>query len=200
VLYYERKLISEGYNLVIGVDEAGRGPLAGPVVACAVTLRKTAFKNRIDDSKKLSCRQREMAFEEIIRNSWFGFGIVSEKIIDSSNISVATQMAMQQAVSCLLRKVPGLSQLRGFIIVDGNMRLKFPLPYTSIIRGDGRSKTIASASILAKVMRDRIMSVYDRIYPQYGFIRHKGYPTVLHKQRIKEFGASFIHRMSFCAQ
>ncbi|MEW6101001.1 MAG: ribonuclease HII [Candidatus Omnitrophota bacterium] len=197
MLYYERKLKKKGFNIIIGVDEAGRGPLAGPVVAAAVALRKYNFKNRIDDSKKLSATLREKAFSEIIQNSSFGLGIVNERVIDEINILRATRVAMEQAISFLLAKLKNSGKRRLHIIVDGDVRLNACLPYTNIIRGDSRSKSIASASILAKVMRDRIMNLYDRVYPVYGFIRHKGYPTKEHRKALKRFGPCLIHRKSF---
>jgi ribonuclease HII len=198
VLYYERKLKKRGYDLIIGVDEAGRGPLAGPVVAAAVALRTTRFKNRIDDSKKLTFLIREKAFLEIINKSIFGIGIVNEKVIDHVNIREATRFAMERAIASLIDKLDSYKHKRIHIIVDGNINLNVDLPYTSIIKGDSRSKSIASASILAKVIRDRIMEFYDRLYPQYGFSQHKGYPTKKHRIALKRFGPSLIHRMSFC--
>lgn len=197
MLYYERKLKKRGYDLIIGVDEAGRGPLAGPVVAAAVTLRSRSFKNRIDDSKKLTALQREKAFFEIIQKSVFGVGIINEKIIDNLNILVATRRAMEAAVLTLVDKLKGIPNKRIHIIIDGNMGLDISLPFTTIIKGDAKSKTIACASIVAKVIRDRIMSLYDKLYPQYGFLQHKGYPTKQHRLLIKKFGPSTIHRKTF---
>jgi len=197
VLYYERKLKKKGYSLIIGVDEAGRGPLAGPVVAAAVALKTPRFRNRIDDSKKLTAPARERAFQEIILKSVFGIGIVDEKVIDRVNILVATRMAMQQAIASLIDKLTSSKRKRIHVIVDGNIALDIDLPYTKIIRGDSKSKSIASASILAKVTRDSIMDLYDSIYPQYGFIKHKGYPTQQHRAALKRFGPSLIHRKSF---
>ena len=197
MFYYERKLKKKGYDLIIGVDEAGRGPLAGPVVAAAVALKQTRFKNRIDDSKKLTSRAREKAFLEILDKSISGVGIVNEKIIDRINILEATRIAMEQAISSLLDKMGATGSRRLHVIVDGNVKLDIDLPYANIIRGDGKSKSIASASILAKVTRDRIMSLYDKVYPQYGFQKHKGYPTKNHKSALKKFGPSVIHRTSF---
>lgn len=197
MLYYERKFKKKGYNLIIGVDEAGRGPLAGPVVAAAVALRNLSFKNRIDDSKKLTSRQRENAFLEIINKSIFGIGMVNEKIIDDLNILVSTRIAMENAIQALIDKIKISPKRLTHILVDGNVRLNIKYPYTNIIRGDSKSKSIACASILAKVTRDRIMYLYDRIYPQYGFIQHKGYPTKMHKAAIKRFGPSLIHRTTF---
>ncbi|MFH0912788.1 MAG: ribonuclease HII [Candidatus Omnitrophota bacterium] len=197
MLYYERKLKKKGYNLIIGVDEAGRGPLAGPVVAAAVTLKTTAFRNHIDDSKKLTALQREKAFSEIIQKSVFGVGVINEKIIDNLNILVATRRAMEAAILALVDKLRNKPHKRIHIIIDGNMGLDIDLPSTSIIKGDAKSKSIACASIVAKVIRDRIMSFYDKMYPEYGFLQHKGYPTKEHRRLIKKFGPSGIHRKSF---
>lgn len=198
VFYYERKFKRLGFRSVIGVDEAGRGPLAGPVVAAAVLLKTSRFKNRVDDSKKLSPHQREEAFPEIVRNSIFGIGIISEKVIDEFNILEATRLAMENAVLKLIDKIKDSRKGRIQILVDGNVKLAIGMPYTNIIRGDSRSKSIAAASILAKVTRDRIMSVYDRVYPQYGFLQHKGYPTQAHRVLLAQFGPCLIHRKSFC--
>jgi ribonuclease HII len=197
VLYYERKLKAEGFNLIIGVDEAGRGPLAGPVVAAAVTLKTSRFLNRIDDSKKLTALSRERAFPEIIRKTVFGIGIVDQKIIDEVNILVATRIAMKKAVFSLMDKLESLDFGRIHIIVDGNINLDIGFPYKGIIGGDAKSKSIAAASILAKVTRDRIMDSYDTVYPEYGFKRHKGYPTKEHRVVLNRLGPSLIHRKTF---
>lgn len=207
MFYYEKRLREKGYNLIIGVDEAGRGPLAGPVVAAAVILRAKRFKNRIDDSKKLTPLAREKAFFELSHKSVFGIGIMSEKIIDRVNILEATRLAMEQAVVSLLKKLnlpqnkksafnfPKSGQMH--IITDGRITLNIPLPCKGIIGGDRKSKTIASASIFAKVTRDRIMKMYAGVFPQYGFERHKGYPTKEHIEKLKKLGPSLIHRQSF---
>lgn len=197
VFYYERKLKSEGFDLIIGVDEAGRGPLAGPVVAAAVLLKTPRFKNRIDDSKKLSPLDRDKAFPEIIDKSIFGIGIIDEKVIDRLNILRATHLAMEEAVNSLVLKINPLNKDKIHIIVDGNMAANFGYKCTPIIKGDTKSKSIAAASILAKVTRDRIMDEYHKIYPQYGFLKHKGYPTASHRQALEKFGPSVIHRKSF---
>lgn len=194
---FEEELKKRGINLIIGVDEAGRGPLAGPVVACAAALLTTCFKNRIDDSKKLTSIQRENSFQEIIKKSVFGIGIASEKIIDRINILEATRLAMEEAVRSLINRLKPLKQYRIHLLVDGNMGINVRYPVTSIIGGDAKSKSIASASILAKVIRDRIMSLYDRLYPGYGFIQHKGYPTRMHRLALKKFGPTLIHRVTF---
>ncbi len=197
MLYYEKKLKKKGFNIIIGVDEVGRGPLAGPVVAAAVALKTTRFRNRIDDSKKLTKKSREKAFPEIIGKSAFGVGIVSEKIIDRINIAEASRKAMEQAVAYLINKLKSRKQDKIHIIVDGNINLNINFPFTKIIKGDSKSKTIAAASIVAKVIRDRIMNFYDTVYPQYGFIRHKGYPTNEHRLALNKFGPSLIHRKTF---
>jgi len=197
VFYYERKFQSRGYEAIIGVDEVGRGPLAGPVVAAAVVLKETHFYQRIDDSKKLSPLQREKAFKEIIEKSIFGVGIVNERIIDQVNILVATSKAMEDAVLALMRKLGSNQRKKCQILVDGTVKLNLGLEYTNIIRGDSKSISIASASIVAKVIRDHIMGLYDKLYPAYGFLQHKGYPTLEHRNALKKFGPSHIHRMSF---
>lgn len=198
MLYYENKLRREGYDFIIGIDEVGRGCLAGPVVAAAVLLKETRFRSRIDDSKRLTSLQRETAFPEIVDKSAFGVGIVSEKAIDRLNIAVATSIAMEKAVSMLLKRLGPCDGKRICLMVDGTVKLKTHLPYINIIRGDSKSKSIACASILAKVTRDSIMSSYDVVYPQYGFWQHKGYPTRLHRVAVERFGLSRIHRISFC--
>ncbi|MBN1913566.1 MAG: ribonuclease HII [Candidatus Omnitrophica bacterium] len=200
MLYYERKLRQEGFDIIIGVDEAGRGPLAGPVVAGAVFLKSWRFKNRIDDSKKLSAPQREKALAELSQKSVFAVGITNERAIDRFNILEATRMAMEQAVSLLLKAIKKPAEKKIHILVDGNMKLSTSLDFTAIIKGDSKSKSIAAASIIAKVTRDRIMSLYHNLYPQYGFLRHKGYPTRMHRQAIEKFGMSIIHRETFICQ
>jgi len=193
----EKKLKSRGFDLVIGVDEAGRGPLAGPVVAAAVALDTFRFNNIIDDSKKLTKAQRDKAFFEISKKSRFALGLVNHRQIDRINILQATLRAMHQAIFKLASQLNSRELKRSFIIVDGNMRLSQALPYKSIIQGDAKSKSIAAASILAKVSRDRIMGRFDKIYPGYGFNKHKGYPTLEHRLMLAKLGPSPIHRKSF---
>jgi len=197
VLYYERKYKRQGRDLVIGIDEAGRGPLAGPVVAAAVLLATFSFRNRIDDSKKLSAAQRERAFLEITQKSFYGIGILNEQVIDRLNIYQATRVAMEIAVERLLEKLPDPADSRLQALVDGNMAPRIAIPCLTIVGGDRRSKSIAAASIVAKVTRDRIMDIYDRVFPQYGFVRHKGYATEVHRKALKKYGRSLIHRKSF---
>lgn len=212
VFYYERKFRRQGYSSIVGIDEAGRGPLAGPVVAAAVVLLSNRFNARVDDSKKLTPQQRNKAFLELTTKSVFGIGIINEKIIDSLNILEATRIAMRIAVERLVgsyqttqtkapmsvgAKVCDYINRKIFLLIDGRMEVDVRLPYLSIIKGDAKSKSIAAASIIAKVTRDRIMDIYDKVYPQYGFVRHKGYPTDRHRRQIKKFGPCLIHRKSF---
>ncbi len=197
MLRYEKKLKGKGFDLIIGVDEAGRGPLAGPVVAAAVWLKDFRFDNRIDDSKKLTPARRKDAFFEIKSKSLYAIAVVGHKQIDRINILQATILAMQKAISKLVRQCDPVKLKRAFVLIDGNMRFRLDLPYQSIVRGDGKSLSIAAASILAKVRRDQIMDAYHEIYPQYGFIKHKGYPTQMHRDILDKIGPAAIHRKSF---
>ena len=196
-LRYERKLKAQGYDLIIGVDEAGRGPLAGPVVAAAIILRSKKFDNRVDDSKKLSAKKRERAFFEIKRKSIFTIAVVGNKVIDRINILQATRLAMQKAIFKLLKRLTLSQRRNAYVIIDGNMHFKLGLPYQSIVKGDSKSLTIAASSILAKVTRDRIMEKYHKVYPQYGFNKHKGYATEAHRMILRKIGFCAIHRKSF---
>lgn len=197
MLRYERKFKLKGYDLIIGVDEAGRGPLAGPVVAAAVLLKDFHFYHRVDDSKKLSPAKRRDAFFEIKNKSMFSIAAVGHRQIDRINILQATILAMQKAIRQLSDQLTSRELKRTFVLIDGNMRLKLDLPYLSIVGGDGKSLSIAAASILAKVRRDQLMTAYHKIYPQYEFIKHKGYPTARHRAILQEQGPSAIHRKSF---
>jgi ribonuclease HII len=194
---HERRAKENGYTLVIGIDEAGRGPLAGPVVACAVSVIDPEISAPIQDSKKLSPRQREAAFLEIMDKSHVGIGIISEAVIDEVNILNATFLAMTNAVLQLMGRV-NATQHKVCLLVDGD-RFKSDLPYRAhtVIDGDAHVFSIACASIVAKVTRDRILEKYDHLFPQYGFARHKGYPTAQHKEAIRINGLSPIHRRSF---
>ena len=189
-MYHERKLTKQGKRRIAGIDEAGRGPLAGPVVAAAVVLKDTRFKNRIADSKVLTRLARERAYEEISRKADIGIGIVDEKNIDRINILRASLCAMALAVY-------DLGKAPDHLLIDGNIPPDLPHPKTTIIGGESHSISIACASIVAKVMRDFIMSYYDGLYPEYGFARHKGYGTKFHFMAIRRFGPSPIHRRSF---
>ena len=189
---YEHAAYQEGYNLVCGVDEAGRGPLAGPVCAAAVILPRDLEIEGLNDSKKLSDKRRRALYEVITEQALaYGIAMVDEKVIDEINILQATFLAMRQAVEQLSEK-PALA------LVDGNREPDFgEIPVKTIVKGDSLSANIAAASILAKVTRDRFMEEQDAIYPQYGFSVHKGYGTKAHYEALREFGACPIHRRSF---
>ena len=201
---FENQARRKGFRLIIGIDEAGRGPLAGPVVACAVCLKKRKFRSKICDSKKINSSQREKAFHEILQNAYLGVGMMNESIIDTENILQATFRAMTQAVHELIARLPSDEKNRSdfdrdvCLLVDGNsFKTDLPYCYKTIVDGDNLSTSIACASIVAKVTRDRILHIYDRVYPQYGFKQHKGYPTRAHRAAIKAHGLSLIHRKTF---
>jgi len=190
MLYYERKLKRQGKRYIAGIDEAGRGPLAGPIVASAVILKDFKFKNRIADSKVLTRRSREKAYEEILEKAYVGIGVVGEKEIDRINILQATLRAMELAVRDLDVKPD-------YLLIDGITSPGIPHQKLTIIDGESHSISIACASIVAKVTRDLIMSYYDALYPKYGFARHKGYGTKAHFAAIKRHGPCPIHRFTF---
>ncbi len=187
---YEKKAVKDGFTTIAGIDEAGRGPLAGPVVASAVIIHNPEFKERIDDSKKLTARLRERAFLEILNHCDVGIGLVSEQDIDRVNIYNATLLAMKRAVK-ELKKQPD------YLLIDGKMDIHLPQPRAYLINGDSLSISIACASIIAKVFRDILMTEQDKSYPQYGFNRHKGYGTSEHMENIRKYGLCPIHRKSF---
>jgi ribonuclease HII len=196
VRYYERKALKRGFRIIAGIDEAGRGPLAGPVVAACVILDGgRRYSRLIRDSKTLTPKKRLQAYKEIKDSSLSGVGIVDEKTIDRVNIYQATILAMEEALGKLERRPD-------FALIDGGLRLNIGCPYQGIKGGDAKSVSIAAASIIAKVTRDEIMHRYDAIYPEYGFSRHKGYGTKEHFKALKKFGPSPIHRISFgpCAR
>jgi ribonuclease HII len=190
-LSYEQSLQQKGFQYVAGIDEAGRGPLAGPVVAAAVIFPPNVSIEGIDDSKKLSQDKRERMFGLIREQALsVGTGIVPHNVIDEINILEATMRAMEEAVS-------HLSPLPGHLLIDGNRYQDAKIPFTTIIGGDGKCFSIAAASIIAKVTRDRLMMEYHDRYPQYGFAKHKGYGTREHIEAIRKFGPCAIHRKSF---
>lgn len=187
---FDERFREGGREVIAGIDEAGRGPLAGPVVAAAVILRKKIILPGLDDSKKVSTTERKVLFKEIISHAVVGIGAATEGVIDEINILQATRLAMKQAVLALSR-TPTL------VLIDGQIRLDLPLRQISIIRGDGQSASIAAASIVAKVYRDSFMENLDALYPDYGFARHKGYPTPDHLAALRRRGPSKIHRKTF---
>lgn len=179
------------YSKICGIDEAGRGPLAGPVVAGAVILDPEKEILFLNDSKKLSEKRREQLYEEIINSSIaYGIGVVDVNTIDSINILNATYEAMRIAVS-------GLNISPDILLIDAVKLPDIDIEQVPIIKGDAKSVSIAAASILAKVTRDRIMKEYAKLYPEYGFEKHKGYGTSFHIEKIKQLGATPIHRKTF---
>ncbi len=192
MFFYERETRRSGYTFVAGVDEAGRGPLAGPVVAAAVIFASEVFIPGLDDSKRLSPHRREI-LAGIIRETAAGIGVgmCSPQEIDRWNILQASLLAMRRAVENL-EITPDL------LIVDGNREIPdCPFPQMTLVKGDQKSASVAAASIIAKVQRDDIMRAYHRIYPRYGFDRHKGYPSKAHREAILKYGLCDIHRRSF---
>lgn len=192
----ERSLWARGFATVAGVDEAGRGPLAGPVVAAAVVLPRRTYLPGLNDSKQLSPRQREVLFEVIIRVAiGIGVGVGSVKLIDRINIYNATMRAMSGAV----HKLP---LMPAAVLVDGYPVRGLEIYQQALIGGDARSLSIAAASVVAKVTRDRLMDMLHRRYPQYGFERHKGYATAEHREALRKYGPCPFHRRSFrlCAE
>ncbi len=180
-----------GFRAIAGIDEAGRGPLAGPVVAAAVVLRMDSYPEGIRDSKRLSPRKREVLFEEITsRAVGVGVGIVGPRQIDTLNIRRATLLAMQRAVEALPVKPD-------FCVIDGIDEISLPLPQSSLVKGDCRCLSVAAASIIAKVVRDRMMQAYHGKYPGYGFDRNMGYGTKRHREALRRQGPCPIHRHTF---
>ncbi len=187
----ERALWSSGVRHIAGLDEAGRGPLAGPVVAAAVIFHPERIVEGVDDSKKLRAAERELLFDLITaRAIAIGVGVIDHATIDEINILQATLRAMAAAVEQLPIRPDHL-------LIDGPRYQESDIPYTARVDGDARSVSIAAASIIAKVTRDRLMAEYDRRYPVYGFGRHKGYGTAEHLAALREHGPCAIHRRSF---
>lgn len=177
--------------LICGTDEAGRGPLCGPVVAGACILPRGYAPSGLDDSKKLSEKKRELLYDEITENAlYYGIGISSSEEIDEINILEASLLAMRRAIE-------NMGVRPDFILIDGCISRGFDIPCQAVVGGDGKSPSIAAASILAKVTRDRMMTELDREYPMYGLAKHKGYPTKAHKLAVYEYGPCPYHRRSF---
>jgi ribonuclease HII len=191
LLTFERQALGNGFHLVAGIDEAGRGPLAGPVVAAAVILPAGLLIKGVNDSKKLSPDTRERLFDAIMSQALsVGIGMGSAELIDRINILQATRHAMLEAVS-------QLAPQPDYILIDGISTIDSPIPQKTIKKGDSLSLSIAAASIIAKVTRDRLMRELDKIYPGYGFSGHKGYGSVLHLEAIRRLGPSPVHRLTF---
>ena len=187
---YENELYSKGVNYIAGIDEVGRGPLVGPVVTAAVILPKDFYDERINDSKKLTEKKRELLYDVIMENALsVGIGIKDNNVIDEINILEATKKAMLEAIDNLSIKPEHL-------LIDA-LKLDTDIPQTSIIKGDSKSESIASASIIAKVTRDRMMIELDALHPEYDFKHNKGYGTKKHIEALYKYGALKEHRKSF---
>lgn len=190
-LAFEQRARSRGYRLIAGIDEAGRGALAGPVVAAAVILPMGVRIDGVDDSKKLSPEKRERLFDVIMSQALrVGVGMAGHRVIDRINILQATRLAMQEAVG-------KLSPQPDYLLIDGITTIASPLPQKTITKGDSLSLSIAAASIIAKVSRDRLMRELDQKYPGYGFAGHKGYGSSDHLEAIRRLGPSPVHRLTF---
>lgn len=187
---FEAELYNNGINFIAGIDEVGRGPLVGPVVTAAVILPKDFYDERINDSKKLTEKKRELLYDVIMENAIsVGIGISSEDVIDEINILNATKRAMLEAVN-------NLSVKPEHLLIDA-VKLDTDIPQTSIIKGDAKSESIAAASIIAKVTRDRMMIELDKIHPEYDFKHNKGYGTKKHIEAIRKYGIIKEHRKTF---
>lgn len=189
---FEKAAVNSGFSCICGVDEAGRGPLAGPVCAAAVILPEGAVIDGLDDSKKLTEKKREKLYD-IIKETAVAYSVAYGTLeeIESVNILEATYLAMNRAIE-------GLSVKPDFALIDGNRVPRgIKIPCETIVKGDSKSMSIAAASVLAKVTRDRLMLEYDKKYPEYNFKKHKGYGTKEHTELIKQYGPCEIHRLSF---
>lgn len=187
----ENEYFEKGYSVICGTDEAGRGPLCGPVVAAACILPEGLIIPELNDSKKLSEKKREELYDIIIENAVsYAIEQVDNTLIDEINILNAAQLAMRRSVS-RLTPTPTLA------LVDGNVARDFPCDAVTVVKGDSKSPSIAAASILAKVTRDRLCLEHDKLYPHYGIAKHKGYPTAEHMEAVRKYGPSPIHRLTF---
>ena len=190
LLVYEKELYDKGISLIAGVDEVGRGPLIGPVVACAVILPVNYHLEGLNDSKKLSEKKRNLFYDILIKDAiCYGIGIIDAKKIDEVNIYEATKLAMKEAISKLSVKPE-------YVLIDA-MKLDLDIPSLSIIKGDAKSESIAAASVIAKITRDRMMDELDALHPEYGFKNHKGYPTKKHLEAIKKYGVLDNYRFTY---
>ena len=198
----EENLYNEGITSIAGIDEAGRGPLAGPVVVASVIMPKESMIEGVNDSKKVSEKKREKLYEEIINECIaYGVGIINQEEIDKINILNATKEGLTKAIKEMENNLKEKNQKiekPEIILVDALTKIDTDhIPYRSIIKGDSKSYSIAAASIIAKVTRDRIMRQWDEVYPMYGFAKHKGYGTAAHMEAIRKYGLCPLHRRSF---
>ena len=188
---YDISVKEEGYNIICGVDEAGRGPLAGPVFACAIIMKEDFIIPEVNDSKKLTEKKREALYDLILENAVaYSVASVDEKEIDEINILNATMKAMEMAIN-------GLKVKPDLALIDGNQNRGITTNNRTVVKGDAKSYNIAAASIIAKVSRDRFIIEMDALYPEYGFKKHKGYGTKEHMDAIRKYGPCEIHRRSF---
>ena len=187
---FEKEVAAEGYTCICGVDEAGRGPLAGNVVAAAVIMPEGLVIEGLNDSKKLSEKKRDALFDIIKEKTVYSIAWATPAEIDELNILNATMLAMRRAIE-------GLPEKADFALIDGNCSRGFSIPTKTVVSGDAKSMSIAAASILAKVTRDRQCAELDKLYPEYGFAGHKGYPTKAHREKVIEIGPCPEHRRSF---
>ena len=188
---FERALRHQGYDLIAGLDEAGRGPLAGPVVAASVVLPPGCTYRQFRDSKELSAAERTRLFDKLMKmDAMVGVGTISGSEIDELNILQASLLAMRKAITVLTTRPD-------FLLVDGTFPVPIAIPQQTLTKGESKSASIAAASIVAKVTRDRLMTEYHRQYPQYNFAANKGYPTAEHRRALKKHGPCPIHRRSF---
>jgi ribonuclease HII len=189
--YFEKMYYRRGYHCIAGVDEVGRGPLAGPVVAAAVILPQEGIKEKLFDSKKISSKRREYLYKIILAEAQgVGIGIIGQEEIDRINI-------LQAALKAMISAIQNISLSPDFILIDGHQGLRLPIPQKPIKKGDQLSNSIAAASIVAKVTRDRMMMECHQRYPQYNFAKHKGYGTNEHRKAIEKFGVCELHRKTF---
>ncbi len=187
---HDKQLLDSGYRYICGIDEAGRGPLAGPVSVCAVIMPLDEMIEGVNDSKKVSPKKRELLYEQIKQKALtYRSVMIDNEVIDEINILQATKKAMKEALE-------GLSIKPDLVLVDA-VKLELDVETRAIIKGDATSYAIASASIIAKVERDKLMDEYDKLYPEYGFSKHKGYGTKMHIDAIKEHGPTPVHRKTF---
>ena len=187
----ENEYFAKGYTIICGTDEAGRGPLCGPVVAAACILPEGLIIPELNDSKQISEKKREKLYDIIIENAVsYAIEQVDNKVIDEINILNAAQLAMR-------RSIERLTPFPDLALVDGNVARDFPCDAVTVVKGDSKSPNIAAASILAKVTRDRLCLEHDALYPEYGIAKHKGYPTADHMEAVRKYGPSPIHRLTF---
>ena len=189
---YENRLYSLGYNYIGGTDEAGRGPLIGPVVAACCVLPKDFELEGLNDSKKLTEKKREEFYNYLIKNTIYGIGIVDAKKIDEINIYEASRLAMMTAIRDVQKQIP-----LEYMLTDAMPLPDLEIPHEAIIKGDAKSISIAAASVIAKVTRDHMMIELDKKYPQYGFKKHKGYPTKAHIEAINQYGLIEGYRKTY---